>query len=307
MSLQITPATGGHDDRPILIVDSGLGGLTVAAALRRRLPGERLVYVGDTARVPYGSKSDDAIRTAVTQVVRAALDRLDATGSLPKHVVIACNSASAVALPALRGMLAGDDLIVTGVVDAGARAAAGAAGTGERPIIGVIATEATVRSGAYGRAITKRRPRARVLLRATPLLVPMIEEGRRADDALVKLALRQYLRPMLERAADAGGLDALVLGCTHYPLLRPTVQEIVGEKVRVVDSASATARAVAFRLTRVAQLASGTDGGPVRVLATDVPERLARRASRFLGEPINEPELLVADESYTPPIMRAAG
>ncbi len=218
-------------DRPILFFDSGLGGLTVASACRRLMPDEKIIYVGDTARVPYGSKSDNAIRAASTQLLRATFERLATTNELPKHVVIACNSASAVAKQALRDIATPLGIGVTGMIQPGVRAACVAGGTRPRPAIGVIATDATIRSRAYDTAIIHRRPRSHVLLRATPLLVPMVEEGRKEDDPLVRLSLRQYLLPMIQRAEKlADRLDALVLACTHYPLLANAIRDVVGPR-----------------------------------------------------------------------------
>ena len=279
-------------DAPVLVVDSGLGGLTVAAALRRRLPGERLVYVGDTARVPYGSKSPQAITAAVTGVVRAAIGRMEVA---PKHVVVACNSASAVALPALREVARCG---VSGVVEPGAKAAARAAGRRVKATIAVIATEATIRSRAYEIAVGRRRPRARLLLKATPLLVPIVEEGRKHDDPVVRLALEGYLRPLMDMANENGGrLDALVLGCTHYPLLRRAIREVVGERVAIVDSATAAAEDVAGRLTTAGLLRAGDAAEGVRLWATDLPHRVARAAERFLREPLLSADALDADEA----------
>ena len=188
---------------PILVLDSGLGGLTVARALRRRLPGEKLLYFGDTARVPYGTKSASGITACVTQIVNYLRDYE------PKHVVVACNSASAVALPALRDRF--PDLNISGVIEPGARAAARAAGEKLHCTVAVVATEATVRSRAYERAIVRRRMKARVVQRPTPLLVPMVEEGRGDDDPLVEMVLEEYLTPAeAVRAGRAGaGLHAL--------------------------------------------------------------------------------------------------
>src|SRR5208282_5685804 len=181
-------------NQPIAVIDSGLGGLTVAAALRNALPAEDLIYFGDTAHLPYGNKSADTVFGFIRQIIRFLLPMQ------PKHVVIACNTATALALPAVIQEFPG--LSVSGVIDPGARAAVAAAGSKPVPVIGVIATEATVRSKAYGRAILRRRSMARVLLRATPLLVPMIEEGRGSDDPLLEMALRQYMQSMLAHRLD---------------------------------------------------------------------------------------------------------
>ncbi len=300
---------GGDADDPILLLDSGLGGMTVAKAIRQRLPRERLVYVGDTARVPYGSKSPAAIRAAACGVLRAALSRLSETGRRPKHVVVACNSASANALEALRDT-AGDAFGVTGVIQSGVRTACAAGGSKTRPTIGVIATEATIRSRAYDTAIALRRPRAHLLLRATPMLVPIVEEGRKAGDPLVDLALRQYLTPMLRRAKElAEGLDVLVLGCTHYPALLDAIRKVVGEETTIVDSAGECAADVAERLDRAGLLRAMGDPAPVRVMATDVTSRFSKLACRLLGETIEAAELLTVEDGAAqdaePMLMRA--
>src|SRR5688572_4556602 len=198
--------------RPIVVLDSGLGGLTVVRALRAALPDEDVLYFGDTARLPYGNKTAETVTSYVRQIL-AYLRPHD-----PKHVVIACNTATALAMPAVRSAYA--DLSITGVVEPGAKAAVVAAGPRPVPVIGVIATEATVRSRAYERAIVRRRAHARLLLKPTPLLVPIIEEGRAEDDPLVRLALRQYLEPLVRHR-----IQVLVLGCTHYPILKRPIQE----------------------------------------------------------------------------------
>ncbi len=274
-------------DDPIFVLDSGLGGLTVVRALLSRLPGERIVYFGDTARLPYGSKTKQTISHYVEQIIRWG-QRFD-----PKHVVIACNTASALALPTVRRPFA--PLAVSGVIDPGARAAAGSTSKADA-IIGVIATEATVRSQAYQIAIQRRRHRARVLLRPTALLVPMIEEGRTNDDPLIDLALRQYLRPLIDR-----GIDALVLGCTHYPLLKPAIRKIVGDGVAVIDSAERCAEDVAARLENADVLAIANardDRDRLSAFVTDDPERFARLAPRFLGFAVDPPALVSPETLY---------
>ena len=193
------------------------------------MPAEDLIYFGDTAHLPYGNKSPTTVFGFVRQIIRF----LQPLG--PKHVVIACNTATALALPAIVQAFPG--LSVSGVIEPGARAAVAAAGAKPLPVIGVIATEATIRSKAYGRAILRRRSMARVLLRATPLLVPIIEEGRGMDDPLLDMALRQYLRGMLSHK-----LDVLVLGCTHYPLIRRAIARVAGPKVKLIDSAEQCAK-----------------------------------------------------------------
>lgn len=277
---------------PIVVLDSGLGGLTVARAIRKALPREDILYFGDTARVPYGSKSPTTVTRFVRQIVGYFRDHD------PKHVVVACNTATALALPALRREFLG--LTISGVIEPGARAAVEAAGAKQFPAIGIIATEATIRSKAYELAIHRRRNHARLLLRPTPLLVPIIEEGRTENDPLVKLALRQYLHPMVQR-----GLDVLVLGCTHYPMLRPVIAHIVGKGVAVIDSAEQCAQDVARRLTEKNLLrpsgdaALTTSGGFFQCFVTDDTPRFRALASRFLGMELPTPRLVSMDELYS--------
>src|SRR6266513_6559536 len=179
---------------PIVVLDSGLGGLTVVRALRHVLPAETIIYFGDTARVPYGSKSAATVTNFVRQII-SYLYPHDA-----KHIVIACNTATALSMPVLRQEF--PELSISGVIEPGARAAIEAAGNRPRPIIGIIGTEATIRSKAYEQAIVRRRQLARVISQPTPLLAPIIEDGRDADDPLVKLALRQYLAPLLAKGIE---------------------------------------------------------------------------------------------------------
>jgi len=295
---------------PILVLDSGLGGLTVVRALQKVLPREEIIYFGDTARLPYGSKTAETVTTFVRQIIQYAQPLH------PKHVVIACNTATALALTTLRPMF--PHLTISGVIEPGARAAVEAAGAVEQPVIGVIATEATVHSKAYDRAILRRRNRARVLLRPTPLLVPLIEEGRPADDPVVKLALKQYLGPLMRR-----NMDVLVLGCTHYPILKDLIQQIVGENVRVIDSAERCADDVARRLAGanllrpVPSVATGSSADSVamdaldsvepdlRCFVTDNAPRFRTLATRFLGVEVAEPELVSPDDLYAQPALVA--
>jgi glutamate racemase len=285
-----------HRDDPILVIDSGLGGLTVVRALLSRMPAEQIVYFGDTARLPYGSKTKSTISHYIHQIITWGLTHQ------PKHVVIACNTASALALSTVRASFA--PLTITGVIEPGAKAAA-AASTKAEPLIGVIATEATVRSGAYGQAIHKRRHRARLISTAAPLLVPMIEEGRRNDDPLVDLALRQYLKSMVEH-----DLDVLVLGCTHYPLLKRAVRRVVGEAVAVIDSAERCAEDVAARLSQAklsAEMSASDDRSRLQAYVTDDPERFAKLAPRFLGFNVDLPTRVAPETLYeqdTQPAVR---
>jgi glutamate racemase len=269
---------------PILVLDSGLGGLTVVKALRSVLPRENLVYFGDTARLPYGSKSKATVTGFVRQII-TYLRPMD-----PKHVVIACNTATALALPAIKASF--PDLNISGVIEPGARAAIEAAGSKAIPIIGIISTEATARSKAYEHAIHRRRNHARLFVRPTPLLVPIIEDGRGEDDPLVQLALAQYLNPIIDR-----GPDVLVLGCTHYPLLKDLIARMVGQDCKVIDSAEQCAEDVARQLRTNGRVRSGSTGdGSIRCFVTDDSPKFQTLASRFLGFDIDRPTWVSPEE-----------
>src|SRR5258708_5782280 len=220
ISLLIMPSA--HS--PIVVLDSGLGGLTVARAIRQVMPAEDIVYFGDTARLPYGSKSAATVTSFVRQII-TYLYPLD-----PKHVVIACNTATALSMATIRSEF--PDLNISGVIEPGARAAALAAGRRQRPVIGIIGTEATIRSRAYEQAIIRRRQLAKVFALPTPLLAPIIEDGRMVDDPLVQVALKQYLQPLMAKS-----INVLVLGCTHYPIYRAAIGEIVRANVAGIDPA----------------------------------------------------------------------
>ena len=256
---------------PIGVFDSGVGGLTVVRALRRALPGEDIVYLGDTARVPYGSKSPRTVEKYSLTCQRFLLDRG------VKLVLIACNTASANALPALREA---SPVPVIGAVEPGAASALAATTTGH---IGVIGTLGTVRSGAYATAIAARDPHAKLSALACPLFVPLAEEGWTHDD-IAALVARRYLAQLFAQDAQ---IDTLVLGCTHYPLLADVLagvaREITGREIAVVDSASAMAEAAREAL------GSGpnkrTQAGRLDCFATDT-SRLDELAPRFLGEPL---------------------
>jgi glutamate racemase len=259
------------DPRPIGVFDSGIGGLTVLAAMQRCLPGERYIYLGDTARLPYGTKSAE---TVVRYGLRAA-SFLAERGI--KMLVVACNTASAAALPALEEAM---DVPVVGVVTPGARVAA--AGTAGR--VGVIGTESTITSGAYLRALHAVRPEVEVVARACPLFVPLVEEGW-FDHPVTREVARVYLEPF------AGGrVDTLILGCTHYPLLRGAISEAVGAGVRLVDSAEAVAGEVVEILGR-GGMTSPTGGG-LQLLVTDAAARVTRIARLILPEVTVDLELV---------------
>jgi len=249
----------------IAIFDSGVGGLTVQKAILERLPGLDTVYLGDTARVPYGTKSPEVVTQYSLRNARFLVERAPAVELL----VVACNTASAVALPALREQLR---IPVLGVVEPGARVAARTSVTGR---IGVIGTASTIASGAYQRAIRAARPAAEVVARACPLFVPLAEEGwTDPEDEVVRAVARRYLAPFV-----AAAVDTLVLGCTHYPLLAPAIaKELPG--VTLVDSADAIAAEVAERLP-----ATGTTSIH-GFFVTDTPARFLSVAERFLGRPV---------------------
>lgn len=244
------------------VFDSGVGGLTVLHALHRRLPAEATVYLGDTARVPYGTKSPEVVIRYSRTNARFLL------GHELKLLVVACNTASAHALEALRSEL---DVPVIGVVEPGARAAAAQTRSGR---IGVIGTAGTIASGAYQRALAAAIPGAQVIARACPLLVPLAEEGW-TDGDVPRLVVERYLGDL------RGAIDTLVLGCTHYPLLAKAIAEVLGPDVVLVDSAEATAVAVEDALR--GEAASGEGAPAHRYFVTDVPARFPEIAARFLG------------------------
>jgi glutamate racemase len=260
---------------PLGVFDSGLGGLTVVRALRRRLPTEPIVYLGDTARVPYGTRSAET----VVRYARGCASVLTARGV--KALIVACNTVSAVALELLRAEL---DLPVVGVVEPGARAAVGAAEQ-RTTKIGVLGTLGTIASGAYPRAVGQITTRIEVIGQAAPLLVPLVEEGW-LEGPVPELAARRYIEPLV-----LAGAGVLVLGCTHYPLLQPTIEkvarELAAKTVPVVDSAEATAHAVARLFAEGRIPASTSDAaGRLEMLVTDLPASFAAVAERFLGEPV---------------------
>jgi glutamate racemase len=259
------------NEAPIGVFDSGMGGLTVMRALMARLPDESFVYLGDTARLPYGTKSGDTVTRYAVQAARALAKRR------VKLIVIACNTASAVALPALEAALA--PVPVIGVVEPGAAAALAATPNGP---IAVLATEGTVRGGAYLRAIHARNPEVQVVQQACPLFVPLAEEGL-IDHELARGAARHYLEPLLADVKPG----CILLGCTHYPVLGPTIAAVVGRDIPLVDSAATTAEAVAALLVeRGLARTSGAKPLPNVFLATDAVERMARVGEIFLGAAI---------------------
>lgn len=257
---------------PIGVFDSGLGGLTVAHAIMRQLPAENLVYFGDTARVPYGPKSPDTVRRYSHEIAAYLLEQG------VKAIVVACNTATAHALPMLKAEL---DVPVIGVVEPGARAAVRASRSGR---IGVIATAGTIKSGAYVRAIEAESSAAQVTARACPLFVPLVEEGWTDHEATWSVA-REYLAPFMHDE-----IDTLVLGCTHYPLLKPLIGEIVGRSVRLIDSAEETAIDTR-RMLAEHSLAADSGEGTYRFVASDDQQQFLTLGQRFFGDTIERVEL----------------
>jgi len=262
---------------PIGVFDSGVGGLTVLKAIRETLPEENLIYLGDTARLPYGTKSPASIARYATQA-SATLLQYEI-----KMFIVACNTASAVALDALQAQMY--PVPVIGVVEPGAMAAVAARPGGSHL---VLATEATVRLGAYSKAIAARDPQARVEERSCELLVALAEEGW-TGGAIADAVVRRYL--------DEGtfAADSIILGCTHFPLLRDTISAIVGDAVEVVDSAGTTAAVVRDTLKSNGGLAKGDRPGTLRLLATDGITRFARVGGQFLGETLTAQDVQLVD------------
>lgn len=266
-------------DSPVGVFDSGVGGLTVLKALTAELPCEHFVYLGDTARLPYGTKSAETVARYAVQAAEA----LSEYGV--KCLVIACNTASSVGLPAIRQHIS--RVPVVGVIEPGAQAACGASKSGH---IAVIATEGTVRGGAYQEAILRLRGRARVIAQPAQLFVALAEEGLNEGPIAEGIA-RHYLHPLFHTSPAP---DTLVLGCTHFPMLAGAIRTAVGPDVRIVDSAATTAASVRGLLDRE-NLTRREGEGSTRFLATDSAERFARIGSRFLERPIDPEEVEIVD------------
>jgi glutamate racemase len=249
-------------EAPIGVFDSGVGGLTVVAALQRLLPRESILYLGDTARLPYGTKSPSTVLAYSRRIV----DFLVGRGV--KAVVVACNTASAVTVGALQ-----PPVPLWGVLQPGAARAAALT----RGKVGVIATESTVKSDAYGRELRRLRPDLEVVSRACPLFVPLVEEGWH-DDPVSREVARRYLEPLREE-----GIDTLVLGCTHYPLLRDVIAEVMGPEVKLVDSAEAVAEVMAADLARLDLVRHDGAVPEHHFCVTDAGERFAKMGALFLG------------------------
>lgn len=270
---------GGVGSGPIGVFDSGIGGLTVVAALRQLLPAENIFYIGDTARVPYGGKSRRTIERYSTEIGGLLL----AEGA--KIVVVACNTASALAVPKLQKIFQPP---VQGVIDPGAAAAVRATRNGR---IGVIGTRATISSRAYEQAIHETSPGAEVFAEHCPLLVPLIEEAM-FDDPITDQVLHRYLDPLVGE-----GIDTLVLGCTHYPLLKPAIQRVVGDCVTLVDSAQNCALAVNEMLLQHGLAAHQRQVGNLQVALTDSTEGFLRVAEEALELTIGDVQIRAVQQS----------
>jgi glutamate racemase len=271
-----------YQDQPIGVFDSGVGGLTVLKALMQHLPNESFIYLGDTARLPYGTKSADTIRRYTLQTAQLLVKR----GI--KMLVIACNTASSVALESLQEAL--PEIPVIGVIKPGAAAAIAATKSGN---IAVIATEGTVRNGAYERAIRELHSSVVINSKGCQLLVALAEEGWH-DGEIVEAVVARYLQPLLHNTPNFKP-DCLVLGCTHFPVLSTAIQKIAGPNITLVDSANTTALAVA-ELLQKQQLSRQSDlPRSCQFLATDAPERFARIATQFLGYTLSENEIGLVD------------
>lgn len=286
----VSGTTSSQEKRglPIAMFDSGVGGLTVFKALASRLPDEDLLYLGDTARLPYGTKGRETIIRYTMLAAHKLVDR----GA--KMLVVACNTATAAALPSLRQHLA--PLPVMGVIEPGARAAARATQNGQ---IVVIGTESTIGGGAYQEAIARIRPEARVIGRACTLFVPLAEEGWLEGDVAEGIAKR-YLGDIFRSKTDqenaqAERPDTLLLGCTHFPLLKSALQNVVGSHVHIVDSAATTAEAVEKELTNLGLLRGQGHSGQWKLMTTDNRERFVRTGSLFLRQQLTCADVELVD------------
>jgi glutamate racemase len=259
---------------PIGVFDSGMGGLTVVREMMSQLPNESIIYFGDTARVPYGPKSPDTVLRYSREITSYLRDQ----GI--KALVVACNTATAHALPALREEY---DLPIVGVIEPGARAAASATVSKH---VGVIGTAGTIKSRAYEKEIKKLLPDAQITAQACALFVPLVEEGW-VDTEPTRAIARNYLAPLV-----TAEIDTLVLGCTHYPLMKTVIGNVVGRQVRLIDSAYETARE-AGELLRANGLENTTPNqARYRFIASDAPDTFLGLAERFMGSPIDRVEAL---------------
>lgn len=269
---------------PIGVFDSGVGGLTVLRALRQQLPQESFLYLGDTARLPYGTKSPETVIYYAKQATQTLINR----GI--KLLVVACNTASALALSALHQIF--PEVPMIGVLEPGAQAACSISKNGH---IAVLATEATVKDGGYQMAIKKLRPDAKVMAQSCGLLVALAEEGW-INGPIAEAITKRYLEPLLKNQQNYHP-DCLVLGCTHFPALLGTIQAIVGNEIAVVDSAQTTAEIVTQTLSQLNLQQTNPHAGAIKFLVTDAPERFARVAKQFLNIELNLNDIELIDLS----------
>ncbi len=265
-------------DHPIGVFDSGIGGLTVAAAMHARTPAEDIIYLGDSARVPYGTKSTRAVNQYALECALFLLNQG------VKLIVVACNTASSIALTRLREILS---VPLIGVVEPGVKAVLSSSA---HKRIGVIGTPSTINSGAYQSRLRELAPDVEVYGKACPLLVPMAEEGR-LNGEIVDLVLEGYLRSLKRRK-----VDSLILGCTHYPLFKPSIAGIMGDDVHLVDSAQTTAESVEEVLLHEGMLRThGT--GTVKCYVTDVPRQFNKLGRLFFGDSLGRVSRVALEES----------
>ena len=264
-------------DSPIGIFDSGIGGLTVVKAVMDALPRERIIYFGDTARVPYGPKSQVTIRRYAEDDTKVLMRHQ------PKMLIVACNTVSALALDVVSHTA--EPLPVLGVLEAGAKLAVEVT---KNRRIGVIGTQATVCSNAYASAINRLDPEIEVFSRACPLFVPLAEEGMTEHEA-TRLIAREYLLPLVEQH-----VDTLVLGCTHYPILRRLIEETVGPEVRIIDSAEAVAMQAAALLGESGMFTTATGSAPPHLMVSDLPQKFASLYRIFMDSEMPDVELVEA-------------
>lgn len=269
---------------PIGVFDSGVGGLTVLRALRERLPQEQFIYLGDTARLPYGTKSADSVLRYSIQAAESLVNQ----GI--KYLVIACNTASSVAVEPLRERFA--PMPVIGVIEPGSTAGCAASKSGH---IAVLATEGTVRGGAYQRAITRLEPKAQVIAQACSLFVALAEEGW-TEGAIAEAIAHRYVDELFRNDPS---IDTLLLGCTHFPVLASALRAVIGPSITIVDSAETTARAVQAELVDRGLLRDAGQAPRPILQATDSPERFARVGSRFLGESFDASQVELVDITPT--------
>ena len=267
------------NDKPVGIFDSGIGGLSVVRQVSKLLPNEKLIYFGDTARVPYGSKSPRVVREFARQ------DAYFLSDKNVKAMIIACNTASAEALDLLQEEF---DLPIIGVIKPGASFAANVTKNGK---IGVIGTYGTIASGAYKTELLSINPSLEVESAACPLLVPLVEEGWESKE-VTKEIIGEYLSPLLDK-----NIDTLILGCTHYPILKPLIQEVVGDDVVLVDSAEAAAAELERILSGKNLSASNKESSSEHeYYVSDFPFKFKETAERFLGKRLPEVELIPLDK-----------